>query len=116
MHCSKPPLSCKINSQNRHRTISLYIDIQCQILMQQYCAVLVFINKNEREKHCTMVTAIVPHLDLDKWYIAIHSAKQYYSSGGNSRFIKHITGSGRTDESPKRGFFNRKNVGAFTMY
>lgn len=76
--------------------------------MQQYCAVLVFTNKNEREKHCTMVTAIVPHLDLDKWYIAIHSAKQYYSSGGNSRFIKHITGSGKTDESPKRFFWEQE--------
>lgn len=49
----------------------------------------------------------------------LQSRLLYYSSVGNSMFIKHVrNGQWQTvDESPKRVcFFERKNVGAFIIH
>lgn len=55
-------------------------------------------------------------LDLDTWYIAIHSTNSTTRPGGNSMLIKHITDSGKMLMNHPRGVFERKNVGAFTMH
>lgn len=79
----------------------VYIDIQCKILMQKYCAYLFFYKKN-----IVRWLLLQYHiLDLDTWYIAIHSTKQYYSSGGKQYVNKtHNRQWQNADESPKRGF------------
>lgn len=90
----------------------VYIDIQCKILMQKYCAYLFFYKKN-----IVRWLLLQYHiLDLDTWYIAIHSTNSTTRPGGNSMLIKHITDSGKMLMNHPRGVFERKNVGAFTMH
>lgn len=90
----------------------VYIDIQCKILMQKYCALLFFLQKN-----IVRWLLLQYHiLDLDTWYIAIHSTNSTTRPGGNSMLIKHITDSGKMLMNHPRGVFERKNVGAFTMH
>lgn len=79
----------------------VYIDIQCKILMQKYCAYLFFYKK----KHCTMVTSIVSHFRSRHVVHSNTQYEQYYSSGGKQYVNKtHNRQWQNADESPKRGF------------
>lgn len=91
----------------------VYIDIQCKILMQKYCAYLFFYKKKTLYNGYFYSTTFQIQTRGTQQYIVRNSTTR---PGGNSMLIKHITDSGKMLMNHPRGVFERKNVGAFTMH